>query len=108
MQQLKQLEFNGISLFAQNGHDLSGSGTKGTGLYTPSDTNPVSYENFQHTLMTHPDGLQDQGSVSLNVINLEFVLSIGSLSGVGVGTNVDLGGLGHMRGNCRDMLRIHC
>ena len=98
MQQLKQLEFNGISLFAQNGHDLSGSGTKGTGLYTPSDTNPVSYEIFQHTLMTHPDGLQDQGSVSLNVINLEFVLSIGSLSGVGVGTNVDLGGLGNTAG----------
>ena len=43
--------------------------------------------------MTHPDGLQDQGSISLNVIT-EFVLSI-DLSEVGVGTNVDLGGLGN-------------
>ena len=48
MQQLKQLKFNGISLFAQNGHDLSGGGTKGTGAYTPSDANPISYEIFQH------------------------------------------------------------
>ena len=29
------------------------------------------------------------------MVNLEFILSIGNLSGVGNGTNVDLGGLGN-------------
>ena len=56
LQQIKQQKYNGISLFAQTGHTLSGSGTKGTGLYTPSDDSPISYEIFQHTLLTHPDG----------------------------------------------------
>jgi flagellin len=95
LQQIKQQRFNGISLFAQTGHTLKGSGTKGTGLYTPSDDSPVSYEIFQHTLLTHPDGDTSAGSVSLNVVNLEFILSIGNLSGVGSGANVDLGGLGN-------------
>ena len=50
LQQIKQQKYNGISLFAQTGHTLSGSGTKGTGLYTPADDSPISYEIFQHTL----------------------------------------------------------
>jgi flagellin len=98
LQQIKQQKFNGMSLFAQAGHTLSGSGTKGTGLYTPSDDSPVSYEIFQHTLLTHPDGDTSAGSVSINVVNLEFILSIGNLSGVGNGTNVDLGALGNTPG----------
>ncbi len=98
LQQIKQQKFNGMSLFAQTGHALSGSGTKGTGLYTPSDDSPVSYEIFQHTLLTHPDGDTSAGSVSINVVNLEFILSIGNLSGVGNGTNVDLGALGNSPG----------
>jgi flagellin len=98
LQQTKQQKFNGISLFAQTGHTLKGSGTKGTGLYTPSDDSPVSYEIFQHTLLTHPDGESKAGSISLNVVNLEFVLFIGNLSGSGNGSGVDLGGLGNSPG----------
>jgi flagellin len=98
LQQTKQQKFNGISLFAQTGHTLKGSGTKGTGLYTPSDDSPVSYEIFQHTLLTHPDGESTAGSISLNVVNLEFVLFIGNLSGSGNGSGVDLGGLGNSPG----------
>jgi flagellin len=98
LQQTKQQKFNGISLFAQTGHTLKGSGTKGTGLYTPSDDSPVSYEIFQHTLLTHPDGESTAGSISLNVLNLEFVLFIGNLSGSGNGSGVDLGGLGNSPG----------
>jgi flagellin len=98
LQQTKQQKFNGISLFAQTGHTLKGSGTKGTGLYTPSDDSPVSYEIFQHTLLTHPDGESTAGSISLNVVNLEFVLFIGNLSGSGNGSGVDLGGLGNTPG----------
>lgn len=98
LQQIKEQKYNGISLFAQTGHTLNGSGTKGIGLYTPADSNPILYEVFQHTLLTHPDGDESAGSVSLNVVNLEFLLSIGNLSGPGTGFNVDLGGLGNSPG----------
>ena len=93
--QMKEQKFNGISLFAQTGHTLGGGGAKETGYYTPSDSSPIAYEKFGHRLLTSPDGLSDEGSISLNVINLEFVLSIGTLSGTGSGSNVDLGGLGN-------------
>ena len=65
LQQIKEQKYNGISLFAQTGHTLNGSGTKGIGLYTPADSNPILYEVFQHTLLTHPDGDESAGSVSL-------------------------------------------
>ena len=97
--QMKQQKFNGISLFAQTGHKLNGSGSKETGYYTPSDSSPLAYEKFGHTLLTSPDGLSNEGSISLNVINLEFVLSIGTLSGTGSGSDVDLGGLGNTPGS---------
>lgn len=97
--QMKQQKFNGISLFAQTGHTLNGNGSKETGYYTPSDSSPLAYEKFGHTLLTSPDGLSEEGSISLNVINLEFVLSIGTLSGTGSGSNVDLGGLGNTPGS---------
>jgi len=93
--QIKQEKFNGISVFAISGHTLTGGGTSGTGTYTASNTAGVSYDTFQRTLYTNASGQAADGSISLNVINLEFVLSIGSLSGVGNGTNVDLGGLGN-------------
>ena len=95
LKQVKEQKFNGISLFAKNGDTLSNQGTTGTGTYTPSNSQGVSYEIFQRTLYTSPTGQVADGSISLNVINLEFVLSIGTLSGVGNGTNVDLGGLGN-------------
>jgi len=97
--QMKQQKFNGISLFAQTGHTLNGNGSKETGYYTPSDSSPLAYEKFGHTLLTSPDGLSNEGSISLNVINLEFVLSIGTLSGTGSGSDVDLGGLGNTPGS---------
>ena len=95
LKQMKEQKFNGISLFAQTGHTLNGGGSKETGQYTPSNANPISYEKFGHQLLTSPDGVSNEGSISLNVINLEFVLSIGTLSGTGSGSDVDLGGLGN-------------
>ena len=59
--QMKQQKFNGISLFAQTGHTLNGSGSKETGYYTPSDSSPLAYEKFGHTLLTSPDGLSNEG-----------------------------------------------
>jgi len=95
--QIKQEKFNGISLFAAENQTLGNGGINVTdgGTYTASNTSPVNYDKYARTLLTSASGQSADGSISLNVINLEFVLSIGSLSGIGNGTDVDLGGLGN-------------
>jgi flagellin len=100
LNQVKEEKFNGISLFATQGQTLGNGGINvvNGGVYTPSDATAVSYDKYGRTLFTNASGQASDGSVSLNVINLEFVLSIGSLSGVGNGNNVDLGGFGNTAG----------
>jgi len=97
LNQVKEQKFNGISLFAIEGHTLGNGGINVVdgGVYTPSDATAVNYDKYSRTLFTSASGQAADGSISLNVINLEFVLSIGSLSGVGNGSNVDLGGFGN-------------
>ena len=98
LNQVKQQKFNGISLFAVENHTLGNGGINVVdgGVYTPSDAAAVNYDKYSRTLFTSASGQSADGNISLNVINLEFVLSIGSLSGVGNGTNVDLGGFGNV------------
>lgn len=97
LQQVKEEKFNGISLFATESDTLGNGGASVTdgGTYTPSSASAVNYDKYSRTLYTNASGQASDGSISLNVINLEFVLSIGALSGVGNGTNVDLGGFGN-------------
>jgi flagellin len=38
----------------------------------------VNYEKFSRELLTHPSGQSGDGSIGLNVTNLQFILSIGS------------------------------
>ena len=42
-----------------------------------------TYEAFSRTLYTSASGLTDNGSISLNVVNLQFVLSLNSTSDLG-------------------------
>jgi flagellin len=95
--QIKQEKFNGISLFAAGAQTIGNGGFRvdNGGTYTASSTPGVQYDKYTRTLTTSASGQASDGSISLNVINLEFVLSIGSLSGVGNDTDVDLGGLGN-------------
>ena len=60
--------------------------------YTSSNGTDVSYDKFGRTFYTHPTGLATNGSISLNVVNLQFVLSIGTLA-VNHTLDIDLGGL---------------
>jgi len=103
--QLKQISkqaFNGISLFAtetarvQTGEITGVSDTDlrvdGTFAYQNTDGTNVQYDKFGRTLTTHASGINDNGSISLNVVNLQFVLSIGTTAQNSV-QNVDLGGL---------------
>ena len=98
--QIKEEKFNGISLFAAEGQTLGNGGINVVdgGTYTASSTPGVNYDKYARTLTTNASGQVADGSISLNVINLEFVLSIGNLSGVGNDADVDLGGLGNAAG----------
>ena len=98
--QIKEEKFNGISLFAAEGQTLGNGGVNVVdgGTYTASSTPGVNYDKYTRTLLTNASGQSEDGSISLNVINLEFVLSIGSLSGAGNANDVDLGGLGNAAG----------
>ena len=113
LNQISRETFNGISLFAVNTNSVlqrvSGGVTDqggGRGLRGMSDatlslgvgttTTPgglaVTYDKFFRTLNTHESGVNQSGSLSINVVNLQFVLSIGSTA-LANATHVDLGGL---------------
>ena len=85
LNQIKESKFNGISLFAHTGSTMSGVGNTGTGSYQTNGGGTASYSTFSRTLYTTASGKPEDGSISLNVINLQFVLSVAA--------NVDLGGL---------------
>ena len=60
--------------------------------YTSNDGTAVQYDKFGRTFYSHPSGQASDGSISLNVVNLQFVLSIGTLD-VNNTLDIDLGGL---------------
>ena len=81
--QIKQEKFNGISLFAIQNEALQNSGISANdgGTYTDLNGATVTYDKYARTLYTAASGQVEDGSISLNVVNLQFVLSIGALSG---------------------------
>jgi flagellin len=89
LNQLSKNKFNGISLFAlTRGVTTQGTlNTKAQNDYAfrdqdgnlHSETN--DYKSFSRQLITDPSGLPGNGSISLNVTNLTFVLSIGNMVG---------------------------
>jgi flagellin len=94
LNQVKEEKFNGISLFAIQDQTIQNSGISANdaGSYTDLNGATIQYDKYGRTLFTAASGQAQDGSISLNVVNLQFVLSIGSLSS---STNVagsDLGG----------------
>jgi flagellin len=84
LNQISRESFNGISLFSDtDSTSVTGSLDKGTGTYLDADGNSVDTTTFSRQLITHPDGQATDGSISLNVVNLQFVLSVGSLAANG-------------------------
>jgi flagellin len=100
LNQVRNEKFNGISLFSVTGQTLQNSGNTSTngGTYTNVDGVTVNYDKFGHTLYTSASGQPDDGSISLNVVNLQFVLSIGALSGSNNTAAVNLGGFSNPAG----------
>ena len=103
LNQISRETFNGISLFAtETAHVQTGALPDGVSdsdlrvdgffAYTSNDGTAVQYDKFGRTFYSHPSGQASDGSISLNVVNLQFVLSIGTLD-VNNTLDIDLGGL---------------
>ena len=80
--QLKAQAFNGISLFASDGGPPSNNGMKGTGTYQKPDGTVQNYQKFGRILQTDASG--NGGTVSINVINFNFVASYDAVFGAPV------------------------
>ena len=94
LQQIKNETFNGISLFSagQNGAEsisvipnLEGAADGLTDNYQSLGTDN-DFDKYGRTLYTHPGGQTSDGSISLNVVNLEYVLEVGNLDDARYGT----------------------
>jgi len=89
LRQIKEEKFNGISLFSVTGASTSGSkaqlGTTSNGVYVDANGATQTYGKFGRELITHPSGTSSNGSISLNVVNMQFVLSLNGTSGTNLG-----------------------
>jgi len=103
LNQVQRQKFNGISLFAVTGGKTQ-SGTLlsvgNTYNYVDSEGAPASesYKAYSRTLQTHPSGINTDGSISLNVTNLKFVLNVGQTTNA---ASVNLLGLASSSNNTR-------
>jgi flagellin len=105
LNQIRHQKFNGISLFAINNQTIDSFApedqlvkiaTNG-GVFRYSDSDDVSvvdnYDKYAFELKTAASGLSGDGSISLNVINYEFMLGLASPTGrynlAGIGVDVD-------------------
>jgi len=82
--QLKQLsreKFNGVSLFAIDSATASGTLTTGTASFDSETLGAVTYNTFGRVVLTHPSGVSADGNISINVVNMQFVLSLGNITG---------------------------
>lgn len=83
LNQMYNEKFNGISLFSMsrsqritNPPDLRPTLDKNLGI---ADSSGRTYQTFSRNIVTTADGVRQDGNVSLNVINLQYLLSIGGL-----------------------------
>jgi flagellin len=79
MDQMNNQKFNGLSLFAMDGAPPSNNGAKEIVAYQKPDGSHSTYQKFGRTLQVDPSG--SGGSISINVINLEHVISYEALAG---------------------------
>ena len=99
LSQIRNQKFNGISLFAINGmvatdfapdDQIVKIGDVGSFNYTKEDetTEDFQYRKYAFHLNTTASGLEEDGHISLNVVNLQFVLSLAGSGGGGAGYNL--------------------
>jgi flagellin len=100
LNQIQKEKFNGISLFSTGTGTSSGilNRSDDGGTYIDGDGNSLNYDTFSRTLQTHDSGTSSDGSVSINVINFQFMLSIGGTASSPTGNSFNLGNIGDTKG----------
>jgi flagellin len=88
LNQISKEKFNGISLFGSSSATAVAGGVLNTGT---ASFGSAQYTTLSRTLTTHDSGSTDSGSVSINVINFQFMLSIDSTASGG--SSIDLGNI---------------
>jgi flagellin len=90
LNQIRQQKFNGMSLFAVSGMSSSDFGGNPPQININPDGGSYSgnggtltYDKYSRTLYTAESGVAKDGSISLNVVNLQFVLSLGASGDLG-------------------------
>ena len=83
LNQLQLEKFNGVSLFTSNADPATGSSdfsSDNSATYKYVDPDGVaqtkSYEKRSLRLLTHPSGNPNDGSISLNAVNVQFMLQL--------------------------------
>ena len=89
--QIQKQKFNGISLFAvTNSTNMANGIVSETKTYVSvgsgGNSNNVTYTSYGRTLYTAASGSSVDGSISINIVNLQFVTDIGSNNVGGFGT----------------------
>jgi len=81
LKQVKNETFNGISLFSSGSYSVTNDPTmeRSDSVLTDANSGTETFHKYGRTLYTHPGGQTNDGSISLNVVNLEHVLQIGGL-----------------------------
>jgi flagellin len=95
LSQLRLEKFNGISLFSDAAADTSTNSNASASFSFVDETNnssSVTYRTHSRTLNTHPSGLDADGSISLNVVNLQWMLGLDGTANSDF-TDDNLGGL---------------
>ena len=96
LRQIKEEKFNGISLFAITSGTSASSqaqlSTDANGTYVDANGTSQTYNKFGRELITHPSGTSSNGSISLNVVNMQFLLSLNGTA------NINLGGINNSSG----------
>ena len=87
LNQIKRQKFNVISLFTVRGMDASSDFNNS---FPPVNKNG---EVYSRTLYTTESGLEKDGSISLNIVNMEVLLSLGAAGNLG-GWNAATAGAG--------------
>ena len=97
LNQISNEKFNGISLFGKTASSsVDGVLNKGTASFLGGDSVSKNYTTFSRTHTTHTSGDSALGSISINVINFQFMLSIGQIKSqpnVAANAGFDLGNI---------------
>ena len=81
LKQIKNETFNGISLFSAGAYSATTDPTieRADNALADAKSGTEKFHKYGRALYTHPGGQTNDGNISLNVVNLEHLLQVGTL-----------------------------